>query len=103
MENQQSIASIIPRSGLTSGVYHVIGFSDLADLWVDLLICRSFAHIVRRDHVNRARNANHAVKTCERFVYSIVKITRLYDYKPVSQSCAVAKSENFWRATGQST
>ena len=23
-------------------------------------------------------------------------------YKPVSQSCAVAKSEHFWRATGQS-
>ena len=23
-------------------------------------------------------------------------------YKPVSQSCAVAKSEKFWRATGQS-
>ena len=23
-------------------------------------------------------------------------------YKPVSQSCAAAKSEKFWRATGQS-
>ena len=38
-------------------------------------------HIVRRDHVNRARNADHAVRTCERFVYSTVKITRSYDYQ----------------------
>ena len=38
-------------------------------------------HVVRRDHVNRARNADHAARTCERFVYSIVKITRLYDYQ----------------------
>ena len=32
----------------------------------------------RRDHVNRARNA---ARTCERFVYSKVKITRPYDYQ----------------------
>ena len=40
----------------------------------------SFAHVVRGDHVNRARNADHAARTCERFVYSIVKI-RFYDYQ----------------------
>ena len=32
--------------------------------------------------MNRARNADHAAITCKRFVYSIVKITRLYDYQP---------------------
>ena len=32
----------------------------------------------RRDQVNRARNADHAAKTFEMFVYSIVKITRFY-------------------------
>ena len=42
---------------------------------------RSFAHVIRRDHVNRIRNADHAARTCERFVSSIVKITRLYDYQ----------------------
>ena len=31
----------------------------------------------RRDQVNRTRNANHAARTRERFVYSIVRITRL--------------------------
>ena len=36
---------------------------------------------IRRDQVNRARNADYAARTCERFVYSIVKITRLYDYQ----------------------
>ena len=41
----------------------------------------SFARAVRRDHVNRAPNAGHAARTCERFVYSIIKITRLYDYR----------------------
>ena len=34
--------------------------------------------------MNRARNADHAARTCERFVYSITKITRLYDYQTVS-------------------
>ena len=29
----------------------------------------------------RARNADHAARTSERFVYSSVKITRLYDYQ----------------------
>ena len=61
---------------------HVIGSSDLVDLWViKIKSLWSFAHVVRRDHVNRARNADHAARTCERFVYSIVKITRLYDYQ----------------------
>ena len=31
--------------------------------------------------MNRTRNADHAARTRERFVYSIVKITRLYDYQ----------------------
>ena len=31
--------------------------------------------------MNRAQNADHAARTCERFVYSIVKMTRLYDYQ----------------------
>ena len=31
--------------------------------------------------MNRARNADHAARTCERFVYSIVKIKRLNDYQ----------------------
>ena len=37
--------------------------------------------VARRDHVNRARNADHAAKTCEWFVYSAVKITRLHDHQ----------------------
>ena len=42
----------------------------------------SFApYVVRRDHVNRARNADHTTWTCERFVSSIVKVARLYDYQ----------------------
>ena len=35
----------------------------------------------RRDQVNTARNVGHAARTCEHFVYSIVKITRLHDYQ----------------------
>ena len=31
--------------------------------------------------MNRPRNADHAARTRERFVYSLVKITRLYDYQ----------------------
>ena len=61
---------------------HVIGFSDLVDLWViKIKSLWSFARVVRRDHVNRARNADHTARACEMFVYSIVKITRLYDYR----------------------
>ena len=43
----------------------------------------TFAHIVTSvcgDQVNKARNTDHAARTCERFVYSIVKIRILYDY-----------------------
>ena len=47
---------------------------DKKSLW-------SFAHVVRRDHVNRARNADHAEGLIERFVYFIVRITRLFDYQ----------------------
>ena len=38
-------------------------------------------HIVCQDQANRARNAKHTAGTCEMFVYSIVKITRLYDFQ----------------------
>ena len=62
--------------------HHVIGFSGLVDLWViKIKSLWSFARVVRRDHVNRARNADHTARACEMFVYSIVKITRLYDYQ----------------------
>ena len=36
---------------------------------------------MRGDHVNRARNADQAARTCERFVYSIVTVTRFLDYE----------------------
>ena len=40
---------------------HAIEVSDLFDLWViKIKSLWSFAHVVRRDHVNRARNADHA-------------------------------------------
>ena len=62
--------------------YHVIWFSDLADLWViKIKSLWSFARVVHRDHVNRARKANHVARACERFVHFIVKITSLYDYQ----------------------
>ena len=61
---------------------HVIGFSDLVDLCViKIKSLWSFAHVIRRYQVNRARNADHAASTCKRFVYSVVKITRLYGYQ----------------------
>ena len=65
------------------GLDHVTRFSDLVDLWV-IKIKKSqwsFAHVVHRDQVNRARNTDDAARTCERFVYSTVKITRLHDYQ----------------------
>ena len=37
--------------------------------------------MVRQDQVNRVRNTDHAAWTCERFVYSIVEITRLYIFE----------------------
>ena len=50
---------------------HVTGFSDLVDLWVIKIKSPwSFAHVIRRDHVNRTT----------RRVYSVVK-RRLYDYQ----------------------
>ena len=62
--------------------HHVIGFSGLVDFWViKIKSLWSFARVVRRDHVNRARNADHTARACEMFVYSRVKITRLYDYQ----------------------
>ena len=37
--------------------------------------------MVRRDQVNRTGNTDHAARTCQRFLYSTVSITRLYDYQ----------------------
>ena len=64
----------------TEGSYHAIGFSDLVQLLVIKIKRLSFAQVVRRDRVSRARNTDYAVKTCEIFVV-IVKIKRLYDYQ----------------------
>ena len=53
-------------------------FFDVVDLWVVKLKKSpwSFAYVVRRDHVNRARSADHAARTCDKFFFSIIKITR---------------------------
>ena len=58
----------------------MIGCSDYVDLWVteikkSMILCA----LVRRDDVNRARNADHAARTCERIIYFIMKMTRLHD------------------------
>ena len=63
------------------------------------LIC-SFVHVVCWDRVNRARNADHAVRTFKRFLYSIVKITRLYDHQTwqtqfVRNSQSAQRNEGF--------
>ena len=51
----------------------------LVDWWVIKIkkSLRSFAHAVCRDQMNRARNADHAAGTHERFAYSRVKIVWL--------------------------
>ena len=42
----------------------------------------AFAHVVRQDHVNRiTRNTDQAVRTCDGFLYFIVKIKEFYDYQ----------------------
>ena len=65
-----------------SDVLHVIEISDLVDLWVikikkSMILCA----LSTSRSSNRARNAHEAARTYESFVYSTVKITRLYDYK----------------------
>ena len=57
--------------------------ASIVDLWVmkikkPMILCVRSMSV---DHVNRAQNADHAARTCERFVYSRVKMTRLYDYQ----------------------
>ena len=47
----------------------------------------SFVHVVCWDHMNRACSTDQAVRTCEKFVYSIVKITRLHDYQMWQTFC----------------
>ena len=60
---------------------HVIPCYALIDLWVILKSPWSFVHVVHRDHMNSAQNADQGARTCGRFVYSIVKITRFYYYQ----------------------
>ena len=64
---------------LFTETFHVVGLSDLVDLWVrkPMILCARST----RDQVNRIRYADHATRTRERFVYSIVTITRVYDYQ----------------------
>ena len=55
--------------GPVLAMFHGI-FSGLIDLWViEIKSPGSFAHVhvVRRNHVNGARNADQAARTCERF------------------------------------
>ena len=72
------------QCSLPPNSFHVIAFSVLVHLWVTKIkkSLWSFARVVLRDHVNRARNADHAARTCEKFVYSVVKVTRLYQPTP---------------------
>ena len=51
-----------------------------------------------REHEHRR---NFAFYVSVHFVLSFL-FRKNWAYKPVSQSCAVAKSDKFWRATGQS-
>ena len=57
----------------------VIGMSDPVDLWVikikrPMILC---ARSTSRSREQSTKNADHTARTCERFVYSTVKITRL--------------------------
>ena len=72
------------QCSLPPNSFHVIAFSVLVDLWVTKIkkSLWSFARVVLRDHVNRARTADHAARTREKFVYSVVKVTRLYQPTP---------------------
>ena len=63
--------------------FHVIGFSDRVGLWVIkikklMILC---ARSASRSREQWQRNADHAARLCQQFVYSVVKITRLYDYQ----------------------
>ena len=55
---------------------YVIGFFDLIDFWV-IKIKKPMILCARS--TSRSREQYHAARTCKRFVYSVVKITRLYD------------------------
>ena len=85
LEKILTMTTFIPtqedREFVSSRESHVIGFADLVDLWVTKIKAYDPLRAVRRDHVNKARNTDHAARTCERFVNSIVKITRVYDYQ----------------------
>ena len=62
--------------------YHVIGFSDLVDLWViKIKSPRSFAHVERQDQVNRERNTDKAARECWKFVYSTVNNKIVWFFK----------------------
>ena len=61
---------------------HVILFPDLIDLWViyikkPMILC---GHSTSWSREQSTKRREHAVRTCERFVYLIVNRTRFYDY-----------------------
>ena len=58
---------------------HVIGCSDLVDLWVTK-IKKSIILCASSSQVDKTRSADHAARTCKRFVYSILT-TRFYYYQ----------------------
>ena len=57
-------------------MYHVIRFSDLVDLWV--IKIKPMIFCARREHKTQIKQREQAKGL---FQYSIVKITRLYDYQ----------------------
>ena len=62
---------------------HVIGFSDLVDLWVitikkPRILCVRITWRSGGDKVTRVQTADQTARTYECFVYSVVAITRLH-------------------------
>ena len=71
---------------------HEIGFSNVIDFRVKkpMILCthrmsRSSEQSTNTDHTARtceqSTNTDHTARTCGRLIYSIVKITKLYDYQ----------------------
>ena len=53
--------------------------SDLVDLWViKIKSPRSFAYVIRWNHVNRARNADQAARTCEAVCMSYSQNNKIF-------------------------
>ena len=51
---------------------HVIGCSDFVDLWV-IKIKKPMILCARSTSISREQSTKHGARTCEKFVYSIVK------------------------------